>query len=236
MSIGRGVSPCGDTEAADWIEPRLLSFASGVGALVPPVFDAYARILHPAQAEDGSPVRWGAIAAWSGGTVHSLAQFTPMSRLRGSGLSDRPFRTPPPDGDCPPATMAALRDVLARHTATPELCYFGVWEGYGWIPREASRAPRLELPNRTYLLFRGPPSGVVDIGFWLGDHFGQQSPDLLWPADRTWFVARDTDLDSTYLGGSAELIRELLADERLEAWPVSATDPIDAGSDLINRG
>lgn len=48
-------------------------------------------------------------------------------------------------------------------------------------------------------------------------------------------MAGDTDLDSTYLGGSTELIRELLADERLEAWPVSASDPIDAGSDSVNR-
>jgi hypothetical protein len=38
------------------------------------------------------------------------------------------------------------------------------------------------------------------------------------------------------VGGSTGLIGELLADERLEAWPVSASDPIDAGSDLINRG
>jgi hypothetical protein len=69
----------------------------------------------------------------------------------------------------------------------------------------------------------------------MGGYFRQQAPHLLWPADRSWFVAGDTDLDSTYLGGSSELIGELLVDARLEAWPVSATDPIDAGSDLINR-
>jgi hypothetical protein len=48
-------------------------------------------------------------------------------------------------------------------------------------------------------------------------------------------LATEVDLDSTFVGGSARLIDELLADERLEAWPASATDPTDAGSDRINR-
>ena len=235
MSTGRSVSACSDNAAAAWIAPRLMSFGSGVVALVPPVFDAYARLFHPARAEDGSPVRWEAVAAWSGRTVHALAQWVPMSYPRGSRLSAQPFVAPPPDGDFPSATLAALCDVLARHTATPELCYFGVWEGYGWIPRDGSRVAKLEVENRAYLLLRGPLSGVGEIGYWLGDYFQQQAPDLAWPSDRSWYVAGDTDLYSTYLGGSPELVRELLADERLEAWSISATDPIDAGSDLINR-
>jgi hypothetical protein len=236
MDRARQVNLCEDNRAAAWIAPRLMSFGSAVGALVPPVFEAYARLLHPARAEDGSPVRWADVAAWSGGTVHALAQWVPMAHGRGAPVSSPPFAAPPPDGDFPPATLAALCDVLGRHTKTPDSCNFGVWEGYGWIPRDGSPVAKLEVPNRAYLLFRGPLSGVGQIGCWHGNYFQQQAPDLLWPSDRSWFVAGDTDLDSTYLGGSAELIRELLADERLEAWPVAETDPIDAGSDLINRG
>lgn len=235
MSIGRSVEPCGDNAAPTWIAPRLMSFGSGVDAIVLPVFEAYARILHPARAEDGSPVGWAEVAAWSGGTVHALAQWVPMAHGRGAPQSAPPFLAPPSNRDFPLATVAALCDVLGRNTTTPDDCYFGLWEGYGWIPNGAVPGARLEVPNRSYLLFRGPLSRVGKIGYWVGPHFYRQTPELLWPADRSWFVAGDTDLDLTYLGGSTELIRELLADERLEAWPVSALDPIDAGSDSVNR-
>jgi hypothetical protein len=94
---------------------------------------------------------------------------------------------------------------------------------------------RLDLEHRSYLLLRGPLNGVGQVGCWMGPHFYRQVPDLWWPADRSWYFAGDTDLDSTYIGGSDALVRELVADPRLEVWPVQSTDPIDAGSDPINR-
>jgi len=48
-------------------------------------------------------------------------------------------------------------------------------------------------------------------------------------------VASEIDLDSTFIGGSTELINELLADSRLEAWPASPADPVTADSDVLNR-
>jgi hypothetical protein len=235
-----------------------MSFASGVGALVPPVFEAYARILHPAGRRDGGLIRWAEVAAWSGGTVHGLAQFHEMARPQGSFGRDSelpapPFDTPPRDGVLEPATLAVLCEMLGRHTTTPEMCYFGVWEGFGWTSMvEGPAAPadpaapvppaaRLELPERSYLLFSGPLSAVGEVGWaWTngfdGDTgFNQESPSIMWPADQSWFVATEVDLDSTFVGGSAALVGELLADARLEAWPASATDPTDAGSDRINR-
>jgi hypothetical protein len=235
MSAEQQVELCRDNVAASWIRPRLMSFASGVGAIVPPVFEAYVRILHPARADGGSPVTWAEVAAWSGGTVHALAQWVPMAQGRGSSLSAQPFQVPPSNRDLPHAMLTALCDVLSPHTTTPDLCYFGVWEGYGWVPRDGSPVAKLEVENRAYLLLHGPISGADEIGYWMGNNFQPQAPDLLWPADRSWYVAGDTDLDSTYVGGSTGLIGELLADVRLEAWSISATDPIDAGSDPINR-
>jgi hypothetical protein len=76
---------------------------------------------------------------------------------------------------------------------------------------------------------------VQEIGSEVGGFFRQESPSLIFPADRSWFVATEVDFDSTYLGGSQELVDAVVADQRLEAWPVSATDPTDAGSDPINR-
>lgn len=59
--------------------------------------------------------------------------------------------------------------------------------------------------------------------------------NLFWPGDRAWCVATEIDLDSTYVGGSVELIADLLADPRLEAFPAEVTDDVTAGSDEINR-
>ena len=37
------------------------------------------------------------------------------------------------DGYVPDAELAALCDVLAAHTTTPDDCFFGLWDGYGEI-------------------------------------------------------------------------------------------------------
>jgi hypothetical protein len=276
--ILRGAS---DDSAASWIEETIGPFGDGVRALVPPVFEAYARILHPAWAADQTPVRWATVAAWSGGAAHAMAEFEPMAHERGRPSVPRPFTAPPYHGVLPPATLDALSDVLARHTTTPDRCHFGLWEGYGWIgwmAVEMRPAAKLGLPNRTYLLFEGPLAAISDLG-WRADlsdgsprmraldrrpigfqerarafvwpnktervshrppapsaaTLHRESPNLIWPADRSWFVASEIDLDSTFVGGSTELINELLADSRLEAWPASPADPVTADSDVLNR-
>ncbi len=37
------------------------------------------------------------------------------------------------DGHLPADELSALCDVLARHTATPDRCFFALWDGYGEI-------------------------------------------------------------------------------------------------------
>ena len=46
------------------------------------------------------------------------------------------------------------------------------------------------------------------------------SPNLVWPADRAWFLASEIDFDSTLVGGSSELIETILGDSKLDAWLV----------------
>jgi hypothetical protein len=99
------------------------------------------------------------------------------------------------------------------------------------IPPEIAEGPRVELPERAYLLLEGPLDAAGELAMPLRP----QSPNLFWPDDRAWCVTTETDLDSTYLGGTAALIAEILADERLEAVPVPVTDPVWADSDEVNR-
>lgn len=246
MTFAGSLRPATHDAAGSWISGSLGGFASGVRWVVPPIFEAYARILHPAWASDGTPVRWETVAAWSGGTVHGLAEFEALARRREPTSPPAPFRTPPSDGALPPAIVDDLGELLRRHTATLDWCFFGVWEGYGWLDWMAPdrpRAARLSLPNRTYLLFEGPLGSVVELGWSSGAsertpsvaRFHRESPNLIWPADRSWFVASEIDLDSTFVGGSMALVEELIGDGRFDAWPASPDDPVTADSDSINR-
>ena len=125
--------------------------------------------------------------------------------------------------------------MLAVHTRTPEDCFIGVWEGYGWPGEAWAGSDVLDLENRSYLVRRGPLALALEVSWRpFPDQRRVTPPSLVWPADRAWFVASDTDLDSTYLGGSAALIEALLEHRGLEVWPVAPTDPVTIDSDRIN--
>jgi hypothetical protein len=147
------------------------------------------------------------------------------------------------EGHLDQEVLIRLLAVLERHTATSDECYFGLWEGFAEIegspavmrfdgrtippafPPEVMAGPRLRIPAREYLLFRGP---LTKAGQWgaadelPGEPREINSPNLIWPADHSWFVATEIDLPWTGIAGSTELIADLLADEALD---VKATQP-----------
>ena len=49
------------------------------------------------------------------------------------------------------------------------------------------------------------------------------SPHLMWPADHAWLVATEIDLPWTDIAGSAELVRQHMAERGLD-MPVLPTD------------
>ncbi|KOX34214.1 hypothetical protein ADK67_04580 [Saccharothrix sp. NRRL B-16348] len=216
-----------DPKAADWVRRRLRRFGSGVAAVVPDGFAAYARILHPAFDADGRAVSWAEIAASTGRRVHALAQF---GAITADAWPDRP----PEIGNLPADEFRRLCAVLTRHTDTPDRCWFGLWNGYGWLDA-AERGGEVRLPGRDYLLFTGPLSAVGEPGWRLsGSTTTHQSPNLLWLADRAWCVGGEIDLHCTFVGGSEDLVDEILADGGLEAWRVRPEDPITFDSDRVN--
>jgi hypothetical protein len=144
------------------------------------------------------------------------------------------------EGDLDDITLARLCAVLARHTGTPADCFFALWEGYGdlhdavgtttafddgtgqarttsWtrppvLPRDVLDGPRVRIPNRAYLLFRGPLEAAGDWGArprWPGEHNRVNSPNLMWPADHAWFVATEVDQPWTGVAGTADLMADL---------------------------
>jgi len=62
----------------------------------------------------------------------------------------------------------------------------------------------------------------------------RESPNLIWPADHSWFVASDVDFDSTVIGGEPMLIESIVESPKLEAWQVAPADSLAADADKIN--
>jgi hypothetical protein len=243
-----GLLQTDDLSAGEWIAPRLGAFGSGVRGVIPAGFEAYARILHPAESDTGELVRWSEVAAACGKVAHPLMQFHSLV-----GVAPTEYDvdcaewsgTVPDHGNLEPDSLAALVEVLARHTVAPRRCWFGLWDGYG-SPFGTERstgegAPRIdfdarvELPQRNYVLFGGPLEAALEIGHWpTKNWFLPHSPNIFWPDDASWCVATEIDLFCTYVGGSRALIDELLADGRLEVWEAHLADPVAHDSDALN--
>ena len=237
-----------DATPGRWIEEALGCRFAHVEALVPKGYEAYARLFHPALTHEDRRVRWSTVAEWSGRTYHSLMSFEGISVPKsGHGSSDRPWDDDPEHGKMEPEDIADLSGHLSGFTGTPNQYYFAVWEGYGsfWTgasalytpsggipllpPAGVEEAQRIKGVARTYLLSSGPAS--------FNDFFdfpGLDGPNIWWPADRTWCVSTDIDLDSTYIGASEECIERLLGHPSLEVLHTTSDAPVNMAADTIN--
>ena len=100
--------------------------------------------------------------------------------------------------------------------------------------QERDRA-RLILPHREYVLLTGPLAAASQIGDPQGlGGFEPHSPNLMWPADRAWFVASEIDFDSTLVGGTTDLIQAILDCSALEAWAIQPDSSLACDADKIN--
>jgi hypothetical protein len=225
-------------DEATWWTDVLHPFARDVGSVIPAVFPAYARVLHPV-VDHGTRRRWADLAAENGRVMHPEVQLHEISRAPGE---------PRPDGytmdrrvewgSLPRPELDILGGLLARATTTPERSWCCVWEGYAQIHRDAAAAPRDEgagscvaVPGRAYHLLCGPLTDLPD----LFERLGQQSPNIWWPDDRAWCVSTEVDLAWTYVAADAATIDAVLADPRLETVRAEPTERFSWESDLVNR-
>lgn len=243
-----------DVSVGSWIAPRLGPFGGWVGSVVPRGFEAYARVLHPVDDGRGGYATWAEVCAATGRTAHALMQWHKIAGLPETtrrGVTTRTMRWDdgePEVGNLGGPALSALCGVLEAYTAAD--CYFALWEGYGWIhgspsvgilggnerippafPPEVMNGPRLRHPARDYFVFTGPLPAASAMG---DDGFDPQSPNIFWPADRSWCVASEIDFDSTLVAGSAELIAAVLAEPALEAWEVHPDDSLAHDGDAVN--
>lgn len=220
-----------DVAQAAWIGERLTASGEILATrFVPSGFEAYARVLHPADArrEGEPPVRWREIAAWSGMRLDPYVSFYSVA------LPPEPAAGPPPwSGQGPhhgglfPPDATAVIDRLRRHTATPERCWFCLWDGYGWladmVPEEVDAGQRVRLPLRDYYLYHGAVDSAL-VGY--PGEPPNWTANLWWPEDRAWCVASEIDFSWSYVGGSAVLVQALVGDPAIEAFEVSPDVPV----------
>ncbi|HET6301465.1 hypothetical protein [Microbacterium sp.] len=111
----------------------------------------------------------------------------------------------------------------------------------GVLSDEVSRGPRLSLPNRDHVLFRGSIAELADPDWVAGAPWAHEpaastpSPSWIWPADRAFAVATEIDWDSTIVAGSAELVRAVCTHPGLEALPLREGAALTWDSDDVNR-
>jgi hypothetical protein len=254
-----------DVRQADWIAPRLAPWGGDYPAavVVPAGFEAYARVLHPAQVPEHGDrlVRWAEVAAWSGMPLRQDAQFHSIALPRTAPSEPLPYHSQGPrEGSLYVPDAEVLARILRDWTATPEDCWFCVWDGYGWdsassffaaaasaetgqlpetvappkrdpVPGPVREAPRVQLPHRGYLLYQGPAEAALVLP-GLDGTFGQ-CPNLWWPADRAWCVASEIGLSWTYIGGPRGLIDAIGTDDRIEALPAAPNDRVSRVEDWV---
>ena len=239
-----GSSPFGDlrlvddVNSADWIVASVRNFLHDVGSLLPVTFAAYGRVFHPAgrasAGGDQVEVPWGEVAAANGRIAHAVMEWVALTgdwRFMTEGGQPGVWDYPPSIGELPVRQEASLADILERFTTTPSECWFAVWEGYGDTPHSLWAVPRISMPQRPMVLLRGPLSAASTS---FSTRTWPHSASLWWPQDRSWCVATDVDLMSTYVGGSVECIAALLSDDRLEAFAVGVDQTIHWRGDSLN--
>jgi hypothetical protein len=220
-----------DPSAADWIAAALApADPRTLGSLLPPVFAAYARVLHPAvrYADDEDvEVGWAAVARHNDRTAHRLMQWPAVT---GSwdfvSELDQPelWNDAPAEGHLLAPVAERLAAVLAGHTTSRDDVWFGAWT-------DAPDDTTVELGERSHRLVRGP---IALAAANFAPEPAEQGPSLWFPADRAWCVVTDIDLMSTYVGGSAAAVAAVLAAEGVEGWPAEPGDRVTPDSDLVN--
>lgn len=244
-------------EPAGWAQARYEWGGPWVTREVGLGFEAYVRVLHPyGEGEDAET--WAEVAAAHGKVMHPAAHWDEITAdgpwNPRSGYDANRNGGVYLEGNLPQPILRAVCDVLRRHTATPDVCFFAVWDGWGWdtavtvtatradtgappteVPhpdpavRLDPNAPRFSVPARDFLLYQGKVEQAIRIGG--GDYypgsgfFWEQSPTLMWPADHAWYLSTEVDAEYTVIGCTRAAAEDLVSASGIEATIVSPDAP-----------
>jgi hypothetical protein len=230
------------TDQADWLKERLEGKAgSTVASVVPGGFEAYARVLHPAQVEgdgEASSARWAEVASLSDLPLLPDARFHSVALPPDdAGDADLTKYRPPRRGSLTAEDATVLASVLRGATPDAGDCWFCLWEGYAWqgrasdpIPPEILDGAKVSVSGREFVLYKGPVEACCAV-----EGPVCQTANIWWPADTSWCVVSDIDLPWTYVGGTAAVVEQLCGRSDIEVLPAAAGDPVRKVEDRVLR-
>ena len=202
MIFGDQLEPAEGTDPADWIEPARSGEPWTVGQLVPSHYESYLRLSPP----PGGTEDWWTDYCEFFRTVTSIAQEhtdTPhqawFAIWEGHGFTSFSSHVAH-RGPIDEATQSALELERERLRRRDE-------EQKAATHKTLAQVPRFELPHRTYYLVSGPVMAATQVRY--PNFQGWRNPDLIWPDDRSWFIATDVDFWSLFIGGTTDLTAEL---------------------------
>ncbi|ALO66274.1 hypothetical protein AS189_06960 [Arthrobacter alpinus] len=223
-----------------------------VAATIPDSYEAYARIFHRMNQGDESERRWADIAQAKRTQVHPEAQFHLLAKaeLYQDAIIDGADGVEywrPDLGALDAGQLTALAAVLGAHSGSSSIgedqdIFQAVWDGWGGfdpgsgsIPAVSGEPLTVAGGLRKYWVFRGSIAELARPP-WFDDGLGlnTQSPNLVWPADRSWCLATEIDFDSTLVGGTAELIAAVVHSSDLEALEVTPATNLSSEGDKLN--
>lgn len=229
---------------AEALEPVLRDHErfGAVAATIPGHYEAYVRILHRVSDNASPEVRWADVAGQKGTTIHPAVQFHRLARtvIYGNAVLDGAVYGRPSQGELDETQLETLAEILAGHTAAGQAVFQAVWAGWGsfepgngGIP--AGMGERLQVGGglREYWVFRASTAELA-LPPWRADGTHSETPNLVWPEDRSWCLATEVDFDSTLVGGPAELIAAVVNSSVLEAVEVTASTNLSSEGDAIN--
>lgn len=214
----------------------------------PTGFDAYCRILHrPTTGSVSSPsLRWTEIASRTGATVHPGVQWHRLIGVHESEGIPAIYADwhghSPSHGQLSASEFTALVGILVNHSNEPDDATVGFWEGYfGSSSHEPARpndaeldALRIRIGTRNYIAVHCNVGDYARLVQASDNAVHKQLPNVLWPSDHSWFVSSDIDLDSTIVGGTNALIRDIIDDPTLEAFPADPDLDLSTSGDVVN--
>jgi hypothetical protein len=259
IPIPAGLEPVEDLRPSVWVQEALKDWPAGqfrVRDLIPPMFEAYARILHRLSKPTDGRIPTGSWAERAAELGRELGSTTNWDELKGPNSDEgQQDDWRPDEGSLIEQETETLASLLAGHTSTPSDCWFAMWSGWGdlsggssalyrsgggiaelkfrWRNRLGSwRARREAARLKTFSLLGQSGRSYLLFNGPVDDaarfHLGHrfQSPALWWPDDRAWFVHTEIDGTSTYVGGSRSMIDRLIGEQILESFEVDTDERV----------
>ncbi|MFH8556623.1 hypothetical protein ACH4FE_23860 [Streptomyces celluloflavus] len=199
-------------QVLSWLRERLTPSIHArhhvVTEVVPEGFPAYVRVFHPWWLEEAPGLRrtWREMA--EAACVRFHGELT--SRLLRQEVLNPPvgeqWETTEAEADAD--TRQELVRILSDSTAPGQAVFFSY---------ELGRRLNDEEP----LVWKSSLSSLEAVRGHTGEDYG--GPEHWWPEDRSWVVACDWDLSSTYVACSEKLADYLIRSDRIEAHRVAPT-------------